>query len=57
MKIFLRLLAIIYAVAAVMHIGSILGLGRIPFSEAPLSWQVTDIFYGIVDTIDRKSVV
>ena len=29
----------------------ILGLGRIPFSEAPLSWQLSDIFYGAIDTI------
>jgi uncharacterized membrane protein (UPF0136 family) len=51
MKIFLRILSVIYAFAAVLHIGSILGLGRIPFSEAPLSWQLSDIFYGAIDTI------
>ncbi|MAF83107.1 MAG: DUF6163 family protein [Gammaproteobacteria bacterium] len=51
MKIFLRILAIIYAFAAVLHIGSILGFGRTPFLEAPLSWQLSDILYGIVDTI------
>jgi hypothetical protein len=51
MKIFLRILAVIYAFAAVLHIGSILGLGRIPFTEAPLSWQLSDIFYGVIDTV------
>lgn len=51
MKIFLRILAAIYAFAAVLHIGTILGFGRVPFMEAPLSWQLSDIFYGIVDTI------
>ncbi len=51
MKIFLRILAIIYAFAAVLHIGSVLGFGRTPFLDAPLSWQVSDIFYGIIDTI------
>jgi hypothetical protein len=51
MKIFLRVLAVIYAFAAILHIGSVLGLGRVPFAEAPLSWQLSDIFYGIVDTI------
>jgi hypothetical protein len=51
MKIFLRILSIIYAFAAALHIGSILGFGRMPFEEAPLSWQLSDFFYGIVDTI------
>lgn len=51
LKIFLRILAVIYTFAAIVHIGSIMGFGRIPFSEAPLSWQISDIFYGIVDTI------
>lgn len=51
MKIFLRILAVIYAVAAVLHIGSIIGLGRTPFADAPLSWQVSDIAYGMIDTI------
>jgi hypothetical protein len=51
LKIFLRILSVIYAFAAVLHIGSILGFGRTPFEEAPLSWQLSDIFYGIVDTI------
>lgn len=51
MKIFLRILAVIYAVAAVVHIGSILGFGRVPFTEAPLSWQLSDIAYGVIDPI------
>jgi hypothetical protein len=51
MKIFLRILAVIYGFAAILHIGSIAGLGRVPFAEAPLSWQLSDIFYGVVDTI------
>jgi hypothetical protein len=51
MKIFLRILATIYAFAAILHIGSVVGLGRVPFEDAPLSWQVSDIFYGVLDTI------
>jgi hypothetical protein len=51
MKIYLRILSAIYGFAAILHIGSILGLGRIPFTDAPLSWQLSDIFYGLVDTI------
>jgi hypothetical protein len=51
MKIFLRVLATIYAFAAILHLGSVMGLGRVPFEDAPLSWQVSDIFYGVLDTI------
>jgi len=51
MKIFLRILSVIYAVAAILHIGSIVGLGRIPFADTPLSWQVSDVAYGVIDTI------
>jgi hypothetical protein len=50
-KIYLRILAVIYGFAAILHIGSVVGLGRVPFEEAPLSWQLSDIFYGVVDTI------
>jgi hypothetical protein len=49
--VYLRILATIYTVAAAMHIGSILGFGRVPFEEAPFSWQVTDYFYGVLDLI------
>jgi hypothetical protein len=51
MKLFLRILAVIYAVAAVMHIGSILGFGRMPFGDMPLSWQLSDIAYSLIDTV------
>ena len=51
MKLFLRILAVIYAVAAILHIASILGLGPTPFADAPLSWQISDVAYGVIDTI------
>ena len=51
MKLFLRILAAVYACAAVLHIGTILGFGRMPFAEMPLSWQVSDVAYGVIDTI------
>jgi uncharacterized membrane protein (DUF2068 family) len=51
MKIFLRSLAVIYAFAAVLHIGSILGFGRMPFGDMALSWQLSDIAYSIIDTV------
>jgi len=51
MNIFLRILATIYAFAALRHIANILGFGELPWAEAPLSWQVTDIAYAILDTI------
>lgn len=41
----------IYALAAILHIGSILGFGRTPFEDAPLSWQISDFAYGAIDTV------
>lgn len=51
MKVFLRILAAIYAFAAILHIGSIFGFGRMPFAEMPLSWQLSDIAYGLIDSV------
>jgi hypothetical protein len=51
MKIYLRLLACIYALAAVFHIGNMFGFGELPWSEAPRVWQVADIGYAFLDSI------
>lgn len=51
MRIYLRILAVIYTFAAIVHAGNILGFGEMPWAEAPLAWQLGDIFYLIVDTI------
>jgi len=50
-KTFLRILAVIYAFAAILHIGTIAGFGRMPFADMPLSWQLSDIAYGLIDTV------
>ncbi len=51
MKIFLRLLAAIYAFACLRHIANMLGFGELPWAEAPLAWQISDIAYAILDAI------
>jgi hypothetical protein len=51
MKIYLRLLAAIYAFACIRHIANMLGFGELPWAEAPLAWQISDICYAILDAI------
>jgi hypothetical protein len=51
MKIYLRLLAAIYAFACLRHIANMLGFGELPWAEAPLAWQISDIAYAILDAI------
>jgi len=51
MKIYLRLLAAIYAFACLRHIANMLGFGELPWAEAPLAWQISDIGYAILDAI------
>lgn len=51
MKIFLRILAAIYAFAALRHIANILGFGELPWAEAPLAWQISDVAYTLLDTV------
>ena len=49
--IYLRILAIIMAYGASVHLSNILGLGEMPWQEMPLTWRVGDIVYGIIDTV------
>ena len=51
MKIFLRILATIYAFAAFKHLANILGFGELPWADAPLAWQISDIAYAILDSV------
>ena len=51
MKVYLRVLAGIYALAAGTHIGNMLGFGELPWADAPLAWRLSDIGYAILDTI------
>ena len=41
----------IYGFGGIVHIGNILGFGELTWSEAPLSWKVGDIAWGILDIV------
>jgi hypothetical protein len=51
MSIYLRVLAIIIAYGALVHLLNILGFGEMSWREMPFTWRVGDICYGILDTI------
>jgi hypothetical protein len=51
MKIFLRILAVIYAFAAGKHLANIMGFGELPWAAAPLVWQIADLSYLALDSI------
>ena len=50
-KITLRLVALFYAYGAAVHILNIASLTGFDWLEAPVKWQVLDVFYLIVDVI------
>ena len=51
MKIYLRILALIFTYSGLIHITNIIGLGQQPWLETPLTWQIGDIIYGILDIV------
>jgi hypothetical protein len=51
MKIYLRILAAIYAFAACKHLANMLGFGELPWLNAPLAWQISDIVYAVLDSV------
>ena len=51
MGIYLKIIALFYLYGAIVHYANLLGFGEIPFSEEPLSWQIADISYAILDTL------
>jgi hypothetical protein len=51
MTVFLRVLACIYAFAALKHLANMLGFGELPWLEAPLAWQVSDVAYLLLDSV------
>ena len=51
MGIYLRILAIIIAYGASVHFANLMGLGEKPWSEAPITWQVGDVAYALIDTL------
>ena len=51
MGVYLRVLAVVYALGGLVHIGNILGLGDIPWSSSPTAWRVGDVAYGVIDVV------
>lgn len=48
---YLCVLAILYALGGVVHIGNIFGYGDRPWSDSPIAWRVGDVVYGVVDFV------
>ncbi|MDY6937736.1 MAG: DUF6163 family protein [Cyanobacteriota bacterium] len=51
MGVYLRILAIIFAYGGLVHIANIAGFGEMPWNQMPLTWQVGDIAYAILDIV------
>ena len=51
MGIYLRILAIIIAYGASVHIANMMGFGEMSWAEMPLTWRVGDLVYGLLDTV------
>ncbi len=51
MAIYLRILAIIMAYGALVHLSNLMGFGEMPWGEMPLTWRIGDIAYGLLDTV------
>lgn len=45
------LVALAYANGAAVHVANMLGRSGYPWREAPLKWQVLDVFYLVLDVI------
>jgi hypothetical protein len=50
MGIYLRLVGIMYAFGAVVHLANILGLGGTGWKSSPISWKVLDVAYALLDS-------
>lgn len=51
MAIYLRILAVIFAYGASVHVANLMGWGEMPWSEMPITWRVGDIVYGLLDIV------
>ncbi|MEM9926448.1 MAG: hypothetical protein AAF915_22295 [Cyanobacteria bacterium P01_D01_bin.50] len=51
MGIYLKILALFYLYGAIVHYANLLGFGEMPFMKEPLSWQIADVFYAILDSL------
>ena len=50
-------IAAIYGLGGLVHIGNMLGLGEMKWTQAPLSWKVGDIVWGTLDVIAVVGIV
>lgn len=46
---YLKLLALIFAYGASVHVGNMTGLGELPLAQQPLAWRMGDIFFAGLD--------
>jgi len=47
--IYLKILALIFTYSCLVHVANIAGFGEKPWLETPLTWQIGDVVYGILD--------
>ena len=45
------IIGVIYGIGGVVHIGNILEFGEVKWIEAPVSWKVGDILWGVLDIV------
>ena len=51
MGIYLRILSLFYLYGCIVHCANLLSFGEVSFVQEPLSWQIADISYGVLDAI------
>ncbi len=49
MGIYLKILAFVFTYSGLIHVANIVGFGEQTWLETPLTWQIGDIVYGILD--------
>ena len=49
MGIYLRLVGLMYAFGAAVHLANILGFGAAGWKRSPISWKVLDVAYVLLD--------
>ena len=50
-------IGLIYGLGGIVHVGNLLGFGEKPWSEAPWSWRLGDIFWGGLDIVAVAGIV
>ena len=48
---FLKVVAVLYLLGALVHLGNLTGFNEIQPKEAPLIWLVLDVFYLVLDLL------